>query len=146
MKDKASVQLEVINNQHLQRGEDDRLEYRGEGKLFRKNGKSYLIYEETGEGIAGARTTVKIAPCNERVLISRQGSGGLRQEFKAGKTHYDSYHTPGGRIQLKTVTEALNISLQETAGSVEIEYRLYIAGEYFSRNSLSIKFQIEQEE
>ncbi len=146
MKGETSVQLEVVNHQRLQQGEDDRLEYRGKGKLFRKKGRSYLIYEETGEGIAGARTTIKIAPCNERVLISRQGSGGLRQEFKVDKIHYDSYHTPGGRIQLKTVTEALNISLQETAGSVKIEYRLYIAGEYFSHNSLSIRFQTEQEE
>ena len=146
MSGKTSIRLEVINNQRLAEGEEESLEYRGEGQLYRKNEKTYLVYEESGEGISGSRTTVKIAPENNRVLISRSGSGGLRQDFRAGQTHFDTYHTPGGKMQLKTETESLEIDMEEERGRVEIEYSLYISGEYFSHNSLSICFKTGREE
>ena len=137
-----AVELEVINIQ-TQEEDTDRLTYKGAGTLYHKKGKYYLIYEEEGEGLEGARTTVKIDPRQERVFLNRKGPAALNQEFVEGKVNHDSYQTDQGNLEIKTETKKLSIKAGKEQGKIKIKYDLYLAGGFFAANDLEITYQLK---
>ncbi len=148
---KKEVQLEILNRQEISKGGQEELEFDCKGLMYVKRGSIYLLYSETGEGLSGARTTLKFNPQEERVLIQRKGSGGLKQKFIEGQTHCSFYKTGQGKLEMKTETDSLNILTRERAdeiigGELQICYRLYLGSSYLSSNDLKIKFELLDEE
>lgn len=111
------------------------------GNYYEKNGKKYIIYEESevtgfGEGI---KTMLKID--GDKVTMTRGGERGTIMEFEAGKTHLGHYETPFGSFTVSTITDRLRVALKETSGEIDIDYFVDVNNVPQSKNSLSVKIR-----
>ena len=87
-------------------GEKDSVEVITNGTWYEKNGKQYLLYEETYEGMqATTKNTVKISP--EIVEVTKKGAVSSKMIYELGKQHMSDYMTPMGLIVLGITTKDL---------------------------------------
>ena len=68
---KYEVNIEIKNKQNVEGAETDFLTNSSEGFFYIKNNIYYLIYNDYSEGIEGAKTTLKIDPEENRILLMR---------------------------------------------------------------------------
>lgn len=106
------------------------------GNYYEKNGKKYIVYEESEvSGFpAGTKTMLKIE--NDTVTMSRNGQRGTHMVFENGKKHLGHYETPYGSFTVSTTTDRLSVNMGETEGKIEIGYLIDIDNVPQSENSL----------
>ena len=88
--------------------ENDVIEMITAGTFNEKNGKKYLIYDETiVEGGDQTHNIVKIWP--DKVEVTKRGLVDTHMTFECGKKHMCNYMTPVGLIILGITTSALEV-------------------------------------
>jgi uncharacterized beta-barrel protein YwiB (DUF1934 family) len=111
-----------------------------EGTFVTKNGKYYVIYEESElSGMEGSTTTLKIDG-EGRVNIRRFGSAKADMIFEKGKTHSTGYETPYGLMEMNITTHRISVSVKEEIPEifVKIQYRIKVMGSEDTMNILEI--------
>lgn len=109
--------------------EDARYEY--------KNGKYYIIYEESGfSEMSGATTTLKVEP-DGKVWVKRSGEINSKMCYEVGKRHSCVYDLPFGSITMETLASKIDASLTPQGGELDIVYKLDM-GAAKSENHLNI--------
>lgn len=94
--------------------ENDVIEMITAGTFNEKNGKKYLIYDETiVEGGDQTHNIVKIWP--DKVEVTKRGLVDTHMTFECGKKHMCNYMTPVGLIILGITTSALEVEEDETS-------------------------------
>ena len=98
-----------------QEEENDDLELVTSGRYYEKNGKKYIVYEEsevTGFK-SGTQTMLKID--GNIVTMSRNGGegGNTYMVFETGKTHMGHYETPYGSFTVSTFTDKMKVEIGE---------------------------------
>lgn len=117
--------------------ENDVIEMITAGTFNEKNGKKYLIYDETSvEGGDQTHNIVKIWP--DKVEVTKRGLVDTHMTFECGKKHMCNYMTPVGLIILGITTSALEVEEDETSMGIVISYALEMNGEYISGCGLEI--------
>lgn len=117
--------------------ENDVIEMITAGTFNEKNGKKYLIYDETiVEGGDQTHNIVKIWP--DKVEVTKRGLVDTHMTFECGKKHMCNYMTPVGLIILGITTSALEVEEDETSMGIVISYALEMNGEYISGCGLEI--------
>ncbi len=137
---KQQVQVKIIGTQKDAQGEENVIELVTEGTFFKKNGKYYVVYEETElSGMEGSTTTLKIDG-EDRVNIRRFGSAKADMIFEKGKTYSTGYETPYGLMEMNITTHRIAVSVKEEAPeiSVKIQYRIKVMGTEDTMNILDI--------
>ncbi len=122
-------------------GEDEDMELITSGRFYEKNGKKYIVYEEsevTGFA-AGTKTMLKID--KDTVTMSRNGVGGTYMVFENGKKHLGHYETPYGSFTVSTITDKMSVDFEETKGKISIDYFIDIDNVPQSSNSLSLSIR-----
>lgn len=106
------------------------------GNFYEKNGKKYIVYEESEvSGFpSGTKTMLKID--NETVTMSRNGARGTHMVFENGKKHLGHYETPYGSFTVSTTTDRLSVNFGETEGEIAIGYLIDIDNVPQSENAL----------
>ena len=111
-----------------------------EGKLYKRNGKTYLRYDELPiSGLEGCVTTLIMD--NERVKMKRSGDDRGTGEivFEKGKRYFSEYETPMGILPLEVLTNHVNYRLNEDGyGDVDIDYHISLDGLIDGRNMIKI--------
>ena len=135
------VMLKIKGQQMTEDGQEDRMEFVTEGKLYRRGDAMYLIYEETEvSGIPGGRTRLKFR--DDEVQMKRYGSGaGIGNEilFRSGRRYTGFYDTPFGAIEMEVLTNSLENNLtEEGKGHLNIDYSISLKGLLEGRNRLDI--------
>ena len=103
--------------------ENDVIEMITAGTFNEKNGKKYLIYDETiVEGGDQTHNIVKIWP--DKVEVTKRGLVDTHMTFECGKKHM--------------CTSALEVEEDETSMGIVISYALEMNGEYISGCGLEI--------
>lgn len=119
----------------------DDMELVTSGKYYERNGKKYIVYEEsevTGFE-AGTQTMLKID--GKTVTMSRSGRGGTHMVFESGKTHLGHYETPYGSFTVSTITDRMKVEMGETSGSIDIDYFIDVDNVPQSANTLSLSIR-----
>lgn len=96
------------------------------GKMAKRGGKNYVLYDETAlTGMEGTKTTIKWD--KESLLVMRTGTYSNRQEYKDGFSCESVYTTPYLVVPVKSTTR--NISMAEVKGiwNLHVEYDMEIA-------------------
>lgn len=94
--------------------ENDVIEMITAGTFNEKNGKKYLIYDETiVDGGDQTHNIVKIWP--DKVEVTKRGLVDTHMTFECGKKHMCNYMTPVGLIILGITTSALEVEEDETS-------------------------------
>lgn len=141
MKNNAKIKI-VTLSEPLDGTEKDRFELETLGDFYEKNGKFYIIYEETElTGFKDTTTTVKIS--HEAVLLTRKGGVDSRMEFELNKKRLCNYNTPYGAIPVATELSELSCSLNNFGGGVKIKYSLDFNNEKFAVNTLDITVEMK---
>jgi len=138
---KYEVNIEIKNRQNVEGAETDFLTNSSEGFFYIKNNNYYLIYNDYSEGIEGAKTTLKIEPEENRVLLMRAKPAAMKQDFVEKEKTEGFYQINQQEVSLEVETEDIQIELDESEGKIELEYTQYLMGEVIGKNSLEVYYQ-----
>lgn len=136
MKDNAMISLKTMQNVD---GDDqvNEIELQTQGKFAQRNGKFYIIYEESElTGFEDTTTTIKVA--EDCVSMTRNGKYNSKMVFRKGEKCLCSYQTPYGVIPVGVNPISLRSSLGESGGNVDIEYILDIDNREYLKNRLNL--------
>jgi len=118
-------------------GEKDSVEVITSGTWYEKNGKQYLLYEETYEGMqVTTKNTVKITP--EIVEVTKKGAISSRMVYELGKQHMSDYTTPMGLIVLGITTKDIFVEADQDKLHLELKYAMEMNGQFVSDSILEI--------
>lgn len=119
-------------------GEKDSVEVITSGTWYEKNGKQYLLYEETYEEMqVTTKNTLKITP--ELIEVTKKGVVTTKMIYELGKKHMSNYMTPMGMIVLGITTKDIFVEADEDVLRAEIEYAMEMNGQFVSNSALVIK-------
>lgn len=90
-----------------------------------ENSNVTLVYQESElTGLEGTQTTIQVEP--ESVTILREGQVNSQMVFQQGRRHLSLYNTPYGALTMGVSTRRMKVDLDETGGSIEIDYAIEI--------------------
>ena len=132
----------TINSHAKGLNADDHLQTIFFGRMTERDGKFYVVYEETAAtGLEETKTTIKWD--NERIVILRHGKLEHRQEFSFGFTDNSLYKTPYMDIPVDAKTKTIDITSEDGIWKLCVEYSTAIGGD--APNEISLKIVIEEE-
>ena len=120
----------------------DKMEFVTEGKMYERNGATYLVYDESEfSGFPGCKTSLKLKGEHIRMKrIGEQLGDGTVMDFESGKRFTSTYETPYGNMDMEILTDRVLNNIDESGtGNVEVDYHVSLEGEVEGRNELRIE-------
>ena len=122
--------------------ESDSIEVITSGTWYEKNGKQYLLYEESYEEVqVTTKNTLKISP--ELIEVSKKGVVSSKMIYELGKKHMSNYMTPMGMIVLGITTGDIFVEADADTLRVEIRYAMEMNGQFVSNNTMEIQASVK---
>ena len=126
------VMLTFRGMQSNQGGEaSEQIETVSQGDYYKRNGKHYVIFEESVEGIDD-KVKSKLKFDADTVEISRSGQMNSHMIFQENKKNLTGYNTPFGQILMGIYTKKIQITEQEDRITVDVDYSLDANDEFLS--------------
>ena len=136
MENHAMISLKTLQNIEGEE-ETNEIELQTKGKFSEKNGKYYVIYEESElTGFEDTTTTIKISA--QDITMTRSGKYNSKMIFRPGEKRLCSYETPYGAIPVGVNPVAMESNLGSDGGNVYIEYVLDIDNQEYLKNRLNL--------
>ncbi len=136
MKDNAMISLKTLQNIDGD-SEVNEIELTTKGKFAEKNGKFYIIYQESElTGFEDTTTTIKVS--EDTVSMTRSGKYNSKMVFRRGEKCLCSYATPYGVIPVGVNPTLLESRMNEQGGNVNIEYILDVDNRDYLKNHLNL--------
>lgn len=130
------VLVSVKGTQYMD-SESDSIEVITSGTWYEKNGRQYLMYEETYEEMqVTTKNTVKITP--NLIEVTKKGAIASKMIYELGKKHMSNYMTPMGLIVLGITTKEIFVEADEEKLQAEIRYAMEMNGQFVSENILTM--------
>ncbi len=137
MENNAMIYLRTLQSNEGEDETTDEIELQTKGIFARKDGKFYIIYEESElTGFEDTTTTIKVA--DDVVCMTRRGKYNSRMEFRLGEKCLCSYNTPFGVIPVGVNPISVENHLCDDGGSLSIEYILDIDNRDYLVNKLKL--------
>ena len=136
------ITLKIIGKQFSTENGEDQMEFVTEGKMYERNGSTYLVYEESEfSGMPGCKTTLKLTDtCIRMKRIGKGAVYGAEFVFEKGKRFTSNYRTPYGDFSMEVLTnDVVNNLTEEGLGDIHIDYHVSLSGMTEGRNCLSIE-------
>lgn len=134
LKNTDMYNIMVINKQTID-GKTDVIEEKAYGRYTEKDGKIYIRYKTSSEGVEAA-TLITID--NSAVTIKRSGVSGSAMVYKKDQKTEFQYHTPYGIIPMELTTSKIVTAFDKTGGTLRICYTILMQGDkYF--NDITIR-------
>lgn len=122
---KITIKSEISSN-----GENTNVDTVAEGRLFLKNGKYYIIYEEPDMLQMGkCTTTVKYDTECGTVFVKHSGSINTKIDLELNCPKRCLYDIKFGTIVMETCARVIECNLTEDGGRLHFEYDLDMGGE-----------------
>lgn len=122
---------------------EDKIELLTKGRFAEKDGKYYIIYEESEvTGFEGTTTTIKVS--EDKLTLTRRGRFNSRMEFIKGEKRLCNYPTPYGAIPVAVDPISLETNLNGEGGSVDITYMLDLSNQLYAKNELKLRVELLQ--
>ncbi len=124
-------------------GENETFELSLFGRLFKKDGSTFLKYDEVQEeGVV--HTIVKLADAS--ALILRSGALKMRMIFEEGQRLNGSYESQYGTLLVTTDTETFTHNTTSTGtGRAKLVYKLLMQGEAVGIYTMNIHYELEEQ-
>ena len=139
--DMKDIMLKITGRQYDGDKPLDKMEFVTEGKMYERNGATYLVYDETElSGVPGCRTRLRLRDGEIQMKRFGEGAGvGTEILFEQGKRYTGYYDTPFGPIPLEVLTNYVRSSItEEGGGGIDIDYEISLKGLMEGRNTLNI--------
>lgn len=139
MENNAIITLTTV--QYMKDMDEDVTELTTKGRYAEKDGKFYIVYEESEmTGFEDTTTTIKVYP--EKMLLSRKGKFNSRMEFLPGEKRLCRYPTPYGDIAIAVKPIVYENALKEDGGFVKLEYMLDMNNQIYAKNKLELNVKL----
>ncbi len=139
---KKEVYIQIKGVQYSDE-ENDVTELFTQGLFFERNGKHYLIYDESeATGFKDCRTTLKLEDSN-KVTMRRTGPNRSELVIEKGVRHVGLYGTVAGDLQIGVFADAIQNNLTEQGGNVYFRYELDVNSVFLSKNEIFIDVKTE---
>lgn len=141
LKNIEKYDITILNRQSAE-GTVDNIEEKAVGSFRRKNGKSYIMYENTEDG---SKTSSTIIAAENEVKIKRSGLINSEMIYRAeAKTGFE-YKLPYGTMEMEIETHKLENCFTDDGGKLHLVYTLYVqGGKYY--NDMTILIDKREEE
>ncbi len=124
--------LVSVSGIHMSEGEPQEVELITAGDYFLKNGKEYILFEETlEEGGQPVKTTIRLEE-NSLDITRRGDSMDSRMKFQTGHKDVSRYLTPAGELMLGVLTNQVSVTREEELLRAEVSYALEVNFEHMS--------------
>lgn len=136
------IMLKITGRQYDGDKPLDKMEFVTEGKMYERDGATYLIYDESEfSGFPGCKTSLKLKGEHVRMKrIGEQLGDGTVMDFESGKRFTSTYETPYGNMDMEILTDRVLNNIDESGtGNVEVDYHVSLEGEVEGRNELRIE-------
>lgn len=122
-------------------GEDAVAETVSEGRYFKKGGRHFILYNESGspEDRSGM---IKIS--DGHVDVTRKGSESVHMIFIQGEDTKAVYNTDAGNLNMNIFTESVSVIESEDEIITEIEYALTMNEVFISKSRVVISIRSRQ--
>jgi len=108
-------------------GETTQMQMVADAKYTYKNGKFYIMYEESiTDDHQKSITTVKIS--GDDISIKRGGAIDSTMQYQTGKSNTCLYRFDYGRIVIENYTHSIDVKLDELGGVIALHYDLDMGG------------------
>lgn len=123
---KKDVWLSIHSVQLFEGCEQEEVELMTQARLYYRNGKYYIAYEESKlTGLEGTRTTLKID--DKSVSMIRTGTCPSEMIFLENQRHVGLYQTPfGPSLTISTHTSHIHNTITEHGGQLIIDYTIEV--------------------
>lgn len=113
------------------------MESEAEGEYYEKGNTHFCLYEEQPEGWDAPH---KVMLKWKDAVLERhiRGESASHMVFEPGKCHCNFYHTPYGDLLLETETRRLEITEEQDAFFLVLEYGIKQDGQIVSENRMEI--------
>ncbi len=136
------IMLRIVGKQYAGEQAEEQMEFVTEGKLYERNGATYLVYEESDfSGFPGCKTSLKLKEDTIRLKrLGKDAGYGMEIEFRKGKRFFGQYETPYGMIDMEVMTTKVTNNLSKDGiGKIGVDYRVSLEGMAEGRNELNIE-------
>ena len=96
-----------IKSLHIADGEEMKLDTKASGKLYERNGKKFISYEEVSEDGETIKNLLKFY--SSFLEITKKGALTSVMHFEQGKEYITDYNTPFGMLTVKTYTKQFSL-------------------------------------
>jgi len=142
MKKEVYIQIKGIQRNEF---ESDETELLTQGFLFERNGKHYLVYDESETtGFQNCRTTLKL-DCSDKVTMRRIGPTRSELIIEKGVRNVGLYGTAVGDLQIGVFADTIKNELTDQGGKVYFKYQLDVNSVFLSENEIFIDVQSTQD-
>ncbi len=112
-------------------GEQDAVEIITAGDYYQKNGKHYIVYEETMEGFEGStKNIMKVS--SQKMDIMKTGAVNAHMVFEKNQKATTRYVTPMGEMVVGMSTNQIDLDEQEDRLKISVRYSLDINYDHVS--------------
>ena len=140
--DTKDIMLKITGRQFEGDTPQEKMEFVTEGKMYEREGATYLVYDESEfSGFPGCKTSLKLK--GNHVRMKRIGADletGTVMEFESGKRFTSKYDTPFGIMDMEILTDRVDNNLKDDGtGNIDIDYHVSLEGALEGRNELRIE-------
>lgn len=137
--------LITISGVHTQDEEDSQVEMIVRGDYYQKDGKHYILYDETLEGFGGTvKNVIKVSPSGMDII--KRGVTTTHMTFEKDKKNLACYSTPMGELVVGVQANHIHIDEQPDNLKVDVEYSLDINYEHLSDCNIRVDVQSRPEQ
>lgn len=106
------------------------------GDYYNKNGKHYILYNESDQEDGLTKNRIKMTP--EKVEVVKSGATNAQMIFEEGKTNLTYYDTMMGSLLMGVTTESIRIQEEENRIRAQVRYSLEVNYSHISDCEITI--------
>ena len=105
--------------------EGEEIQLTTSGRLYRKNGRYFIMYKESElTGMEGSTTTLKIE--DDRITMMRSGTYPSHMVFEKGKKHIGVFNTDAGAMTVGISARDITSRIGDDGGELTIDYAIEV--------------------
>lgn len=140
------VKIKVNNKQTSPDGSKDVVSYEGKGNYRFKNGKHYLIYNESNKGLEDVKTILRLNEAENKILLKRSQPNEMRQIFDVDNKCEFKYNLGSHKMNFITDTKSIEMKIENKKGEFKIKYDLLQGNQIFTSNNLKVEYRFLDKE
>ncbi len=134
------IRITILNRQSDAQGETQSVKLTTEGRLYRRDTETILMYKEEEQGMENTTTKLSIPHDLSEVLITRMGDHQMKMLFREGNHYQTHMSTPFGFIDLGFYTQHMALDIGDEKGEISISYSLDFNHKSPINTDLNIKY------
>ena len=132
------VLISVKGLHTLEDTQKDEVEVISAGKYYKRNGKHYVLFEETVEG-SGESINSRIKLAGERMEVCQKGAVNSQLVFERNRKNESWYGTPYGNMLAGIRVKDMKMEESEDIIKASVDYSLELNYEHMTDCSLQVK-------